>query len=52
MIRLIPEFRRAYENLESEFALVRRLIDLRLKQNLSQSKLAQRVGVKQPRIGS
>ena len=45
-----PEFRQAYEELEPEFALVRQLIDLRLKHNLTQTELARRVGVKQPSI--
>lgn len=44
------EFKRAYEELEPEFELVRQLIDLRLKHKISQSELARRVGVKQPSI--
>ncbi|HLF26582.1 MAG TPA: helix-turn-helix transcriptional regulator [Anaerolineae bacterium] len=45
-----PEFRRAYEELEPEFELVRQLIDLRIKRGVSQTELARRVGVKQPSI--
>jgi ribosome-binding protein aMBF1 (putative translation factor) len=45
-----PEYRRAYEELEPEFEVVRQLIDLRLKQKISQSELARRVGVPQPSI--
>lgn len=45
-----PEFRSAYDELEPEFELVRQLIDLRLKNKISQSELARRVGVKQPSI--
>lgn len=45
-----PEFRRAYEELEPEFELVRQLIDLRIKRGMSQTELARRVGVKQPSI--
>ena len=45
-----PEFRRAYEELEPEFELVRQLIGLRIKRGVSQTELARRVGVKQPSI--
>lgn len=44
------KFKRAYDELEPEFELVRQLIDLRLQNNISQSELARRVGVKQPSI--
>jgi DNA-binding XRE family transcriptional regulator len=44
------EFKRAYKDLEPEFALVRQLIDLRQKRKLTQAQLADRVGVKQPSI--
>ena len=43
-------FKRAYDELEPEFELVRQLLDLRHKRKLSQSELARRVGVKQPSI--
>ena len=45
-----PEYARAYQELEPEFALVRQLINLRLRRNMTQAELARRVGVKQPSI--
>jgi len=45
-----PEFRAEYEALEGEFALIRQLIDLRIKRGLSQYKLAERAGMQQPTI--
>ena len=45
-----PEFRAEYEALEPEFALIRQLIDLRIKRGLSQRQLAQRAGMQQPVI--
>ena len=45
-----PEFRRAYEELEPEFKIVRQLIDLRLKRGWTQAQLAEKVGTRQPNI--
>ncbi len=45
-----PEFRQAYEELEPEFQVVRQLIDLRRRRQMSQTEVARRVGVKQPSI--
>ena len=45
-----PEFRAEYDALEGEFALIRQLIDLRIKRGLSQRKLAERAGMQQPTI--
>ena len=45
-----PEFRAEYEALEPEFALIRQLIDLRIRRGLSQRQLAQRSGMQQPVI--
>jgi len=45
-----PEFRAEYDALEGEFALIRQLIDLRIKRGLSQRDLAQRAGMQQPSI--
>jgi len=45
-----PEFRRAYDELEPEFAIIRQIIDLRLKRKLSQAQLAKRIGTQQPSI--
>ena len=44
------EFRAEYDALEGEFALIRQLIDLRIKRGLSQRDLAQRAGMQQPSI--
>jgi DNA-binding XRE family transcriptional regulator len=45
-----PEFRAAYDALEPEFALIRQLIDLRIKRGLSQRQLAKRARMQQPTI--
>ena len=45
-----PVFRAEYEALEAEFALIRQLIDLRIRRGLSQRQLAERAGMKQPSI--
>ena len=45
-----PEFRAEYDALEGEFALIRQLIDLRIKRGLSQRDLAKRAGMQQPSI--
>jgi transcriptional regulator with XRE-family HTH domain len=45
-----PEFRRAYEELEPEFAIIRQIIDLRLKRKMTQAQLAKRIGTAQPSI--
>ncbi len=45
-----PEFRVAYESLEPEYALKRRLIELRTKKEITQKELAERVGTKQSSI--
>ena len=37
-----PELKAAYDALEPEFALIRQLIDLRIKRGLSQRQLAKR----------
>ncbi len=43
-------FRRAYEELEPEFAIIRQIIDLRLKRKMTQEQLAKRMGTAQPSI--
>ncbi len=43
-------FRRAYEELEPEFAIIRQIIDLRLKRRITQAQLAKRMGTAQPSI--
>lgn len=45
-----PEFRAEYEALDAEYALIRQLIDLRIRRGLSQRQLAERAGMKQPSI--
>jgi ribosome-binding protein aMBF1 (putative translation factor) len=45
-----PKFRQAYDDLEPEFEIVQQIIDLRQKQNVSQSELARRMGAPQPSI--
>jgi len=43
-------FRRAYDELEPEFAIVKQIIDLRLKRKMTQAQLAKRIGTLQPSI--
>lgn len=45
-----PKFRRAYEKLEPEFALIRQILDRRLKLGLSQTQLAKKLGTKQSAV--
>jgi DNA-binding XRE family transcriptional regulator len=45
-----PEVKRAYEELEPEFEIVRQIIDLRIKRKMTQAQLAKRVGTAQPNI--
>ncbi len=45
-----PGFRRAYDELEPEFAIIKQIIDLRLKRRMSQTQLAKRIGTQQPSI--
>ena len=45
-----PEVKAAYDALEPEFALIRQLIELRIKLGLSQRQLAKRAKMQQPTI--
>ncbi|MCX6752407.1 MAG: helix-turn-helix transcriptional regulator [Candidatus Nomurabacteria bacterium] len=45
-----PEFKKAYDDLEPEFAIVRAMIKMRLKNKMSQKDLAKKLGTKQPAI--
>lgn len=45
-----PEFRREWEALEPEYALKRRLIELRMKKSLTQKEIAEKAGTKQSSI--
>ena len=42
-----PAFRREYEKLEPEFAIVRAIVEARAKKNISQEELAKRMGTGQ-----
>ena len=45
-----PEAKRAYDELGPEYALIHKLIDLRLSQGLTQKQLAKKLGTKQSAI--
>ena len=45
-----PEFRKAYEELEDEYALATQIIRFRIDRNLTQAQLARLVGTSQPAI--
>ncbi len=45
-----PEFKKEYDALEEEFAIAAEVIKLRLKANLTQKELAERVKTSQPAI--
>jgi len=45
-----PTFRREYDALEPEFAVIKQIIDLRIKRKMSQTQLAKRIGTQQPSI--
>lgn len=45
-----PEFKREYDNLEPEFAIVKALIEARNKAGLTQKELAERTGISQSDI--
>lgn len=45
-----PIVQKAYDDLEPEYQLVKSLIEIRVKKNLSQGELAEKVGMKQPVI--
>ncbi len=45
-----PQYMKAYDALEDEFALASQLIDVRAKANLSQAELAERMGTSQSAI--
>jgi predicted transcriptional regulator len=45
-----PKFRREYEDLEGEFALAKEIIELRIRNKLTQKQLAQQIGTSQPAI--
>lgn len=43
-----PEFKKEYDALEDEFALIAAMIDARSRAGLTQAQVAERMGVKQP----
>lgn len=45
-----PEFVRAYQELQPEFAIIRKIIEARIKDGVTQKKLAKRMGTKQSAI--
>lgn len=45
-----PEFKKAYDDLEPEFAIIHAMIKMRLKNKMSQKDLAKKLGTKQPAI--
>ena len=45
-----PKFKKEYDALEPEYALIRQIIDKRLKLGLSQKTLAEKVGTRQSAI--
>ncbi len=45
-----PEFKKAYDELEWEFRLVEMIIKKRIKENLTQTQLAKKMGITQPVI--
>ncbi len=45
-----PEFRRAYEELEPEFAIIKQIIELRIQRKMTQTQLAKKIGTRQPSI--
>ena len=45
-----PKFKKAYDDLEPEFAIVEAMIKMRLKNKMSQKDLAKKLGTKQPAI--
>jgi len=45
-----PAVRKEYDALETEFALAREILELRMEQNLTQKELAERMGTSQPAI--
>lgn len=42
-----PKFKAEYDRLQPEFALIRAMLDARMKKGLTQAKLAKRMGTKQ-----
>ena len=45
-----PEYAREYDALEEEFAFVKKMILVRKRAGLSQSDVARRMGISQPRV--
>jgi len=45
-----PDFRKAYKDLEPEYALIRAIIESRIKKNISQKMLAKRLGTGQSAV--
>ena len=46
----IPKYKKAYDDLEFEFSLIKGIIDARIKKGITYKKLARKMGVKQSAI--
>ena len=45
-----PEFKKAYDEMEPEYEIVRAIINARSEQNMTQKELAERTGIQQSHI--
>lgn len=45
-----PEFKKGYEELNREFAVIRAVMDQRIKKGITQKQLAEKIGTKQSAI--
>lgn len=45
-----PKFKKAYDDLEVEFSLIKQVLDKRLEKGMSQKELAEKIGTKQASI--
>ncbi|MDO4575004.1 MAG: helix-turn-helix domain-containing protein [Planctomycetia bacterium] len=45
-----PEFKKEYDSLEPEYALIEQILELRQKEGLTQAQLAERIGIQQSHL--
>lgn len=45
-----PEFKKAYDELDLEYALIRAILDARINKGITQKQLAEKIGTKQSSI--
>ncbi len=45
-----PDVKKAYDDLELEYALIQRIIDMRINHGMTQAQLAKKIGTKQSAI--